>query len=107
MPYIDVSLFGELIPKTEEATLLGVTFDRKFTFSLFVEKLIHKFKYKLKLMYRLRGTNWGASPEILVRLYKSFIRPVLEYAAPVLMCISQTRMRQLQVCQNKALKMAL
>ena len=104
---ITIKLFDERIPPTDEATLLGVTFDKKLKFECFLQKLRKRFSSKLSLMCRLRGTNWGTNPETLLRLYKAFIRPILEYAAPILLCLTKTRMKKLQVLQNKALRMAL
>ena len=58
-------------------------------------------------MYKLRGTNWEASPHTLTKFYKAYIRPTLEYAAPILLCLTKTRKKRRQILQNKALKMAL
>ena len=106
-PPITVELFDERIPRTEQATLLGITYDSKFTFETFLQKLTTKFIKKLTLMYKLRGTNWGANPHTLTKLYKAYIRPTLEYAAPILLCLTKTRKKRLQILQNKALIMAL
>ena len=55
-------------------------------------------------MYKLRGTNWGASSHTLTKFYKAYIRPTLEYAAPILLCLTKTRKKRLQILQNKALQ---
>ena len=39
-------------------------------------------------------------------LYKSYIRPVLEYGAPVISGASKTYIKKLQIIQNKAIRIA-
>ena len=41
-----------------------------------------------------------------MRLYKSYIRPVLEYGAPVILGASKTYIKKLQIIQNKAIRIA-
>ena len=41
-----------------------------------------------------------------MRLYKSYIRPVLEYGAPVILGASETYIKKLQIIQNKAIRIA-
>lgn len=46
------------------------------------------------------------SPYTKLRIYKSLVRPVITYAAPVWSSTSDTNFSKLQVVQNKALKIA-
>ena len=41
-----------------------------------------------------------------MRLYKSYIRPVLEYGAPLILGASKTYIKKLQIIQNKAIRIA-
>ena len=41
-----------------------------------------------------------------MRLYKSYIHPVLEYGAPVILGASKTYIKKLQIIQNKAIRIA-
>ena len=41
-----------------------------------------------------------------MRLYKAFVRPVLEYGAIVLLSASPYQLKQLQIVQNRAIKIA-
>ena len=41
-----------------------------------------------------------------MRLYKSYIRPVLEYGAPVILGASEAYIKKLQIIQNKAIRIA-
>ena len=52
------------------------------------------------------GTDWGCKPNIIMRLYKSYVRPVLEYGSIVLQSASETQIKKIQIIQNKAIRIA-
>ena len=43
---------------------------------------------------------------LVLDVYKSYIRPVLEYGAPVILGASETYIKKLQIIQNKAIRIA-
>ena len=93
-----------LIPISKTATLLGMTFDQRASFKahrLIIAKRVHQ---RIGLLIKLRGTSWGASKETLLRVYKSFIRPVIEYGSVVLADCSQFEINKFQILQNRALR---
>ena len=49
----------------------------------------------------------GASPECLIKLYKAYIRPVLEYGAIILAAANKTRLAELERTQNSTLTTCL
>ena len=104
---IRLTLFNQEIEHYDQVTLLGVTLDKKLTLKPHFENIKRKANQRISLLCRLRGTNWGASPECLIKLYKAFIRPVLEYGAVVLAAANKTRLLEIQRIQNKALRIAL
>ena len=87
--------------------MLGMTLDKRLTLKAYFEAIRQKANKRITLLCRLRGTNWGASQKCLVRLYKAYIRPVLEYGAIILAAANKTRLAQLQVIQNRALRICL
>ena len=46
-----------------------------------MKDLTAKVYRRLNLLKLLKGTNWGARPYTILKAYKCFIRPVLEYGA--------------------------
>ncbi|GFN95950.1 reverse transcriptase-like protein [Plakobranchus ocellatus] len=62
---------------------------------------------RIPILQKLAGTNWGATPQSLRTIYVSFIRPVLEYANPVLNLASRTSLEKLDRVQNAALRLVL
>ena len=52
----------------------------------------------------LRDRTWGANTHTLLNLYKSYIRPVIEYGSVLTADVSKSNMNKLQILQNKALR---
>ena len=58
-------------------------------------------------MRSLTGTSWGSSKETLLQLYRQYIRPSLEYAAPIWFPNAPpTSIGLIQRVQNQALRIA-
>ena len=103
---IELELFGEKLTAVQQAKLLGVTLDKKLTFNAHIDENAKKGRQRLGLLKLLSGSKWGCKPKTLMRLYKSYIRPVLEYGAPVILGASETYIKKLQIIQNKAIRIA-
>ena len=100
-------LFGQEIFPQQEATLLGFTFDRKMTMKHQVCNIQTKVNKRLGLLKMLRGKGWGANPQTLLKLYKSYIRPVIDYGSILTAGCAPIQMKKLQILQNKALRIVL
>ena len=100
---IELELFDEKLTAVQQAKLLEVTLDKKLTFNAHIDENAKKGLGLLKL---LSGSKWGCKPKTLMGLYKSYIRPVLEYGAPVILGASETYIKKLQIIQNKAIRIA-
>ena len=85
----------------EEATLLGVTITKTFNFQSHIKMAIFKANRRLNLLRLLSGTNWGCKPKLIMKLYKQYVRPVLEYLST-----PKTTLEKIQLVQNKAIKIA-
>ena len=103
---IKLQLFGEEIDHVEEATLLGLTITKTFTFQSHIKMAISKANRRLNLLRLLSSTNWGCEPKIIMQLYKQYVRPVLEYGAIALLSAPKTTLEKIQLVQNKAIKIA-
>ena len=75
-------LLGSRLRFNPTPTFLGVTFDRTLSFTKHVSSLKAKFFPRLKALRCSSASSWGPSKESLSVLYKSFLRPLLTYAAP-------------------------
>ena len=104
---IDLELFGEPIIQTHTARLLGILFDQRLSFNDHMKDLMAKVYRPLNLLKLLKGTNRGARPYTILKAYKCFIRPVLEYRALITGALMGTEVKNMQIFQNKCLRLAL
>ena len=104
---VDLELFGEPIIQTQTAKLLGILFDRRLSFKDHMKDLMTKVYRRLNLLKLLKGTNWGARPYTILKAYKRFIRPVLEYGSLITGALRESQVKEMQIFQNKCLRLAL
>ena len=57
-------------------------------------------------MKRLASKKWGASKEMMITFYKSFIRSKLDYGYTVYGSASKTVLKQLETIQNTVIRIA-
>ena len=61
----------------------------------------------MNILKALAGTTWGADREILLKIYKVFIRSKLTYGATAIASAANSRLENLNKVQNAALRAAL
>ena len=102
-----ISLEQALIPLNRKPKILGVTLDTHFTFSPHIKAIAEKARSRLNILRALAGSVWGQQKETLVLTYKSLIKSLFLYAAPVWFPnAADTGIAKLQVIQNAALRIA-
>ena len=76
----------------EEAAPRGVTITKKthLTFDHIIKMAISIANRQLNLLRLLRSTNWGCKSNIIMQLYKQFVRAALEYGAIALLSARKT-----------------
>ena len=108
-PYSPCHQRSKLVPsrlvhtlkEEDQATYLGVTFDKRLTHTLRTEG---KARKKLAIMRKLAGTTWGANKQILKTVYEESVRPVLEYRSTAWSTTATTNQQSLDKIQNHALR---
>lgn len=83
---------------------LGVVFDRRLTFYSNVSYLIQKHFAASQKLYPLMNPSSPLSPTNKLLIFKTILRPILTYAAPVWNIVPDRQRRRLQVQQNKSLR---
>ena len=83
----------------EEATYLGVTFDKKQTWRPHIQKAEAKAIQKLAILQKLAGTSWGANEQILKRVYQGVIKPHFEYGSSAWSTAAKTYQQSLDRVQ--------
>ena len=104
---LKLEMFGKTIEEADAMTVLGVTLDKGLHLAEHCQKTATIAMQRVNLLRLMRGKNWGASKSILLRLYKQYVRPVLETGSVITACASMMSIQKLQRVQNTALRIAL
>ena len=104
---MQLKLFGQPITEGKELTLLGVTLDKKLSFTSHCKSKAAKALQRVRLLKMVSGRNWGARQSTLLKLYKQYIRPVLETGYVATCNATGNNLARLQRVQNAALRTAL
>ena len=99
------TLVGTLLKEDEEATYLGITFDKRQTWKQHTSKAEAKARRRLATLHKLAGTTRGASKKILKSVYQGTVRPHLEYGSTAWSTTAKTNQQALDKVQNQALRL--
>ena len=78
-----IKIMGHEIKVSNSTKFLGVTLDSKLNWSEHIDKQINKCKQTLFQCRRAVGPTWGFTPQTMLWIYRSIIRPMLSYGALV------------------------
>ena len=81
----NINLHNSNIDLNDSLKILGVTLDRKMTFKPYILEQLKKACAKTAALRKLRKF---IPQEVMIRLYKAYILPHLEYCSPLLLGIS-------------------
>ena len=99
----DVAIDGKSIPVVTSSKLLGVKISNNFTWQEHVNDVVARSSRALYLLYVLRRFN--PPHEQLLKVYVTYIRPLLEYCAPVFHAgLTANQAQQIERVQKRALK---
>ena len=100
-----VTLFGEPINWVDTVRYLGVTLDKRLTWSPHIEQVSRRTAQRMGLLGPLLNRRSDLSIRNGVLLYKQLIRPLMDYACPAWRSAARTHVRRLQVLQSKCLRL--
>ena len=91
---------------TEANTIkdLGVTIDNRLTFSEYISHIIRVVYLKMKTLFKILKLR---SSKTWITAYKSYIRPILEYATEVWNPILKIDIKRIEKCQKFYTKVVL
>ena len=101
-----VQLFGESIQWVDETRYLGVTHDKRLTWSKNIDQVRKKAARRLGTLGPLLNRRSCLSIRKGVLLYKHLIRPMMDYACTAWRSTARSHIRKLQVLQSKCLRIA-
>ncbi|KAJ3629920.1 hypothetical protein MTP99_014282 [Tenebrio molitor] len=80
--FLKEKTFGPPSP-TQQPVHSQTHFAKNCTLNQDVNETLKKSRNRANLLYRIRGRIRGCDPKTLYHTYKTFIRPVIEYRAPI------------------------
>jgi hypothetical protein len=87
---------------------LGVILDNKLTFKNHIDHVVRKASnVAFSTLYCLLSRKSKVPVDTKIRIFKSYIRPILTYACPVFSNAAKCHLSKLQLFQNKLLRMIL
>ena len=99
-----LELDGEVLHKVSSYKYLGVTLDPLGNFELFVRNQLKTISYRT---YQLSKLSHYLSKDALIKLYKSYILPIIDYGDVLYANTSVALLNKLQRAQNRCLKVCL
>lgn len=96
---------GAQITPQQSVKYLGVHLDCRLNFRRHIKNTLKKAYNTNRLLYPLMGPKSFLNEKNKKLLYKTIIRPILTYAAPIWSGVSRTAFRPLESYQNKLLRL--
>ena len=97
-----VNMSGEELPENELIRLLGLYFTNTLDWTPYIESIALSAARKIGSLFRARAY---LTPESILYLYKSTIRPCMEYCCHIWAGASCTALRSLDKIQNRLLNL--
>ena len=91
----------------KEAKFLGLIWDTKLTFEPHIKYLKARCQQSINILKVLSRTEWGADQTTLMKLYRSLVRPKLDYGCLVYGSASKTALAKLDPVHNQSLHLSL
>lgn len=100
-----ITFNGEQVKEVTTAKYLGVTLDRKLSWTAHLDITLRKAVARKAQLYPLLNPKSKINPHTALRIYKATILPILTYACPVWSgARNKQKLKNLQVIQNKVLR---
>ena len=101
---LSLNINGSPLTFVDNFKYLGVTFDTKLTYRNHVNAVVTKCSNQMNLMKLPTRTYWGAGKRSLLKIYRSIIRPVIEYGMTAYFFSTRTQKQKIEAIQNQALR---
>ena len=102
----EIRMGNKRIPVAATIKFLGLTWDSKMSWEQHINSLKSRCSKDLNLLKSLTSYSWGADQETLIRLYRTIIRPKIDYGCIVYGSASSKLLRSVDVIVNEALRIS-
>ena len=98
-----VQLFDDIVRPTVSAKYLGVQIDNRLKFAEHMQEIEKKAVTRLNI-FKMLSKN-GVDAQTMIRLYKTYVRPLFEYGS--ITFLPSQEIKQLQRIQNEFIRLSL
>lgn len=99
-----LQIFHKNINWSSQINYLGVILDSKLTYRAHINRSLCKANHRLRQLYPILNKSSPININLALTIYKSLIRSILTYAAPVWGYAAKSHINKLQIFQNKVLR---
>ena len=96
---MQLKLFGSNLNKEDNAKYLGIHLDHNMNMGYHIKQMKTKCMRKLNFLKILKSKKWATNIQTKVRVYNSMIRSNIDYAAPLLVDVSETNKKTIESIQ--------
>ena len=96
-----------VVPRSSSVKYLGFHLDNRLTFKHHINKTLLKTNNLCRMLYPMLRKDGVTTRKLKLKIYKTYVRPTLLYAAPLLDSVAATNKKLLQIKQNKMLRIIL
>ena len=100
---VHLKLNGTTVNVQTSTKFLGVTLDQRLSLEEHVENTLKRCNLRLLQLY---GLKHKPSSKVLLVIYKSFIRSLVDYCPVVTLCLKDYLLNKLELMQNKFIRFA-
>lgn len=104
---LHISLGNKIICSSSPVKFLGVLLDPKLQGRKHLNGIIAKTRKIADIITSLRGVWWGSHPQLLLNIYRSTLRSVVEFASHIFPTENSPQFQKLKIIQNKAIRSSL
>ena len=101
-----LTIYEQPVAYADSVKFLGVILDTRLNLNTMIQHLKAKAVKRISLLKCLSGRGCGADRSILLRIYKSMIRPILDYACHIFDGPRNKAVESLDTVQNACLRIA-
>ena len=106
-PQVSLRLQGQAIDWVTTHRYLGVTVAKNGSCTAEIQHLREKCRLRNRVLKAMSWKGMGASRRVILHMYKTLVRTVIDYASPVLLNMTDRDARALETIQNEALRYVL
>ena len=100
-------LYGDILSYYPHIKFLGVTFDKRMTFTKHSEDILKCCNQKFHPLRILVNKKCGASPTTILQIFARCVRPIFEYEIVSTIIVSESVITKIKRVQNSFIRLAL